>query len=102
MQIGRYTIRFKKINIITRKEGQTSNNKKKAQKQILNVGIDINRWELSVICGTMAASTVVQWKPLNVITLGQNKSDNINWMITLTDDFYLVIYSKWDFEMWSH
>ena len=28
----------------------------------------------------------IQWKPLNVITLGQYKSDNINRMITITKD----------------
>jgi len=28
--------------------------------------------------------------PLNVITLGQTESDNINKMTTLTNDFYLV------------
>ena len=46
----------------------------------------------------------LQWgkKPLNVITLGQTKRDNTNQMITITDDFYIVIYSKRDFEMWSH
>ena len=33
-------------------------------------------------------------------TLGQIKSDHINQMITIADDFYLVIFSKWDFEMW--
>jgi hypothetical protein len=31
--------------------------------------------------------TDIQWKPLNVITLGQTKSDNINQMITITDCF---------------
>ena len=36
----------------------------------------------------------LQWKPLNVITSGQTKSDRINRMITITDDIYLVIYSK--------
>ena len=40
-----------------------------------------------------------QWKPLNVITLGQTKTDKINRMMTITDVFYLVIYSKWDVEM---
>ena len=35
-------------------------------------------------------------KLLNVITLGQTNSDIINQMITLTDDFYLVIINKWD------
>ena len=34
--------------------------------------------------------------PLSVITLGQTKSDNINRMITITDDVYLVIFSKND------
>ena len=36
-----------------------------------------------------------------MITLGQTKSDYINQMITITDYFYLVIFSKWDVEMWS-
>ena len=35
-------------------------------------------------------------KLLNVITLGQTNSDIINQMITLTDDFYLVIINEWD------
>jgi hypothetical protein len=38
----------------------------------------------------------VQWKPLNVITSGKSKSDNINRMITITDYFYLVVFNKWD------
>ena len=29
-------------------------------------------------------------------------SDKINRMITVTDNFYLVIFSKWSLEMWSH
>jgi hypothetical protein len=33
----------------------------------------------------------IQWKPLNVITLGQTQSDNINRMITLTDYKFLWI-----------
>ena len=36
-------------------------------------------------------------KPIYVITLGQTESDNINQMITINGDFYLVILSKWDF-----
>ena len=32
------------------------------------------------------------------MTLGHTKSDNINRMITVTDDFYLVILSKWEFK----
>jgi len=42
---------------------------------------------------------LLQLKPLNVITLDQTESDNSNRMITITGDFYLVIFSKWDFEM---
>ncbi len=38
----------------------------------------------------------LQWKPLNVITLGPTESDNINRMITVTGGFYLVSISKWD------
>ena len=34
----------------------------------------------------------IQQKPRNVI----------NRVITITDDFYFVIYSKWGFEMRSH
>ena len=34
-----------------------------------------------------------------MFTLGNDKSDNINQMVTITDDFYLVIFSKWDDEM---
>ena len=45
---------------------------------------------------------MIQQKPLNVITLGHYKSDNINQMITITDGVYLVIFSKWDIEIWSH
>ena len=42
------------------------------------------------------ASTV---KPINVINLVQNQSDNINRMKTITGDFYLEIISKWD--LWN-
>ncbi len=34
--------------------------------------------------------------PLNVITLGQTKNDNINLIITIKCDFNRVIFSKWD------
>ncbi len=39
-------------------------------------------------------------KPLNVITLGRTKSDNIN--RTIAGCFYIVSFCTWDFEMWSH
>jgi hypothetical protein len=29
--------------------------------------------------------TLIQWKPLNVITLGQRETDNINRMITISE-----------------
>ncbi len=35
-------------------------------------------------------------EPLNVITWGQNK------VITLTNEIYLLIFSKWDLEMSPH
>jgi len=38
---------------------------------------------------------VIQWKPINVVTLGLIKSDNINRMITITSELNLLIYSKW-------
>jgi len=38
-----------------------------------------------------------QWKPLNVITLSQTQSNNINRMITITDKIYLFIFNKWDY-----
>ena len=48
--------------------------------------------------GLVFVSTVQQ-KPLIVINLGHTKSDNIIRIKKITDDFYLVIYSKWDFEI---
>ena len=36
-----------------------------------------------------------------LITLGPFKSDNINRMITTTNDFHVVIING-DFEIWSH
>jgi len=44
----------------------------------------------------------VQYKPLNVITLWHNKSDNINQMMTTTDEISSLIFSKWELKMWSH
>ncbi len=36
----------------------------------------------------------MQWKPLNVITLGQNESDNINQLITLTEQAFRLVDCK--------
>ena len=41
----------------------------------------------------------LQCKPLNVITLGQPKSDNINRMITLTEDNIYQPYQLY-FKFW--
>jgi len=38
----------------------------------------------------------VHEKPLNVMTLSQTKSDNLNQMITETTYFYLISFSKWE------
>jgi len=45
---------------------------------------------------------MVQWKLLNVITLSLIKSDNINRKITITEEFCLLFFCKWDLEMWLH
>ncbi len=31
-----------------------------------------------------------------MISLGQTWSDNINWMITITDEIYSLCFGKWD------
>ncbi len=42
-----------------------------------------------------------QWpeKPLSVITVGQNKNDSINRMITTTGCIYLTRFSKCEYEI---
>jgi len=40
-------------------------------------------------------SIVIQWKPLNMITLGHTETDNINQMIATTFTF-TVIFIEWD------
>jgi len=40
------------------------------------------------------ALKLIEKKLFDVITLRQTKSDNINRMIVITGDFYLVIFSK--------
>ena len=42
---------------------------------------------------------MIQCKPLNVITLGQSQSDNINRMITLTEDNIYQPYELY-FKFW--
>ncbi len=37
---------------------------------------------------------VLQWKPLNVITLGQRETDNINQMLTLTEQAFRSVDCK--------
>jgi len=39
--------------------------------------------------------------PLNLITLGQTKSDNINRMITIFDEVDLLYLNKWGLEIRS-
>jgi len=38
---------------------------------------------------------MIQKKALNLISLGQTKSDNIIQIITITNSFYLKIIDKW-------
>ena len=33
---------------------------------------------------------------VEVITLGQTKSDKINLRLTISDDFYLAMFIKWE------
>jgi len=35
-------------------------------------------------------------KPINMITYGKSKSDNVNRMITITNDIHSVTCIKWD------
>ncbi len=63
---------------------------------------EIDTWSDEVLTKIDTNIVKVQWMPLNVITLGQTESDNINGMITLTDKIYLLIYIKWSLIMWSH
>ncbi len=44
---------------------------------------------------------IIQWKPLNVITLQRNITDNLNQMITISICFCLVIFLNWTYQIWS-
>jgi len=46
----------------------------------------------------------LQQKPLTVINLDKIENDYTNLMIAITEDFYLLIFCKWDVStvMWSH
>jgi hypothetical protein len=52
-----------------------------------NVGIFRYRPNLGFGCSLLVIInyTIIQWKPLNVITLGQSERDNIIWMITISE-----------------
>jgi len=50
----------------------------------------------------LLVQVILMQKLLNVIILGQTQCDNINRMITVANEIYLLIQSKWDFGMWSH
>ncbi len=51
-----------------------------------------------IVVTTIRASgdCYLQCPPLNRITLGQHKSDNNYRMIQLTDEFYVLLWYKWD------
>ncbi len=38
-------------------------------------------------------TNILQWKPLNVITLGWVETDNINLMTTITGHYHIVMHS---------
>ena len=52
-------------------------------------------FEGSVLIAKVQPHKYVQLKSLNVITLGPGIFDHISQMITLTDDFNWLVYSKW-------
>ena len=63
--------------------------------------IDINRNTL-ITNFNIDRNQLLQYKLLNGIFLGQTKSDNINRTMAISYDLHLVIFNKWDVEMWSH
>ena len=54
--------------------------------------------------GAWKVKLINRVKAAYVITWGSGIFDyNIDRVITITDDFYLVLFSIWDlFELWSH
>ena len=65
---------------------------------ILHYKINERNQYLDTMYGQLIEEQVL-YKPLSVITLGQNRSDNINQMRTVTGDFNLVMFSKSDVKM---
>ena len=61
--------------------------------------LDFNKTSFKTGFDNVIEVVLIQKKPLNEITLGHTKSDNIIRIITITDDFYLVFFNKCDFEM---
>ncbi len=48
-----------------------------------------------ILTGVILTDVIlIQWKPLNVITLGQRESDNINRLITLTEQAFRLVDFK--------
>ena len=56
--------------------------------------VNVDKLCLSCPSTTMKkiVNCIIQCKPLNVITLGQSKSDNINRMITITELLIALIH----------
>jgi hypothetical protein len=55
--------------------------------------------EMAKLATLLISLIIILWKPLNVFTLGQTKSDNIDLMITLTGCFCFVSFNKCDYKM---
>jgi hypothetical protein len=51
-------------------------------------------WVTQMIIIDVYIYIYIQWKPLNVITLGQRESDNINRLITLTEQAFRLVDCK--------
>jgi len=62
----------------------------------------INTYRWCVRASVLNFIFKVQKELLNVITLDQNKSENIYWIMTITSEIFLLIFSKWDHELWIY
>ena len=84
-----------KIKVGRVKEGRTFRDRCSNRQ----MGLSTNTFHIELVVAGVPnlyprRTTNIKWKTLNMITLEQAKSDNINRMITITGDFYLVICSK--------
>ncbi len=56
----------------------------------------LNKWIAGTYILGVAKTSLIQSKALNLITLGNTKTDYINQMIALPRYFLLEVFIKWD------